>query len=169
MSDEQTVDAQEAPKELREARDRAIAQAEEARAELLQFKAATLFEKAGLGQKQAELFLKANPEAEVTNEAVSAFIEDYGFKAAEAPSSKEAAPAPKSAPLDAGLGAFDGAAVPSADGTPAAQPQMSKEDFAQLLVDNPQAAAQAYIDGTAPRNPANVQARQLVKEGIIDH
>ena len=46
---------------------------------------------------------------------------------------------------------------------------MSKSDFETLLVENPQAAAEAYAKGLTERNPANVQALQLVQKGIIDH
>ena len=81
MSDEGNTQV-ETPKDLREARDRAIERASEAEAtataavqELRQFKAETLFG----DTKHAELFLKANPEADVTAEAVSDFRSEYGL------------------------------------------------------------------------------------------
>ena len=161
--------------ELREARDRAVEAAKVAteasaatQAEFRQFKAATLFEQGGLTEKQATLFLTANPEAEITKEAVGDFIEEYGFT----PASSDSAETPKeeAPPADAGLGSFSGAAGSATKGaTPPANPKMSKTDFQELLVSNPAAAAEAYAKGQVERSPKNVQARELVKKGIIDH
>ena len=169
MSDE--AQTQETPKDLREALERQTERATEAEkaataavSELREFKAQTL-----LGnEKHAELFLKVNPEAEITRDAVNAFVKDYGLTVEQdAPpaAEKEERPDP-----GAGLGSFgEAAGSGTGGGTPAAKPKMSPEDFSKLLEENPQAAAQAYIDGTAPRNELNVQARALVEKGIIDH
>jgi hypothetical protein len=165
MDDEQTTD--NGPKELREALDRATARAEAAETGLKQFQAQTYFEKAGLGEKQASLFLKTNPDAEITSEAVGAFIEEYGFNVTQA--TPEPAPKEKE-PVDKGLSAFSGAAgAATAGSAPPVQPKMSKTDFEKLLVENPQEAAAAYAKGLVERNPANVQAQHLVQKGIIDH
>ncbi len=167
MNDEKTEE-ENGPKELREALAVSNKRGDDAVNELRTFKASTHFEKAGLGEKQASLFLKTNPEAEITAEAVSAFIDEYGF--VTTPVETEAAPTPEAKPADEGLGAFSAAAGSATAGAaPAAQPKMSKTDFAQLLIDNPQQAAAAYAKGQVERNPANVQARQLVEKGIIDH
>lgn len=170
MSDE-TTNTPEAPKDLRDARDRALAEAEAARseaqaarAELRQFQASVTFERAGLTAKHADLFLKANPDAEVTTEAVSDFAHEYGLTGVAA-EVKEETPDP-----GAGLTGLGGAAGSSMQGSaPAAQPVMSAEDFDTLLKTNPEEAAKAYAEGRAPRNAANVQARRLVEKGIIDH
>lgn len=159
----------QAPAELREAYERAEARATEAetaaqsaQSELREFKAQTLFG----NEKHAELFLKANPEAEITAESVSSFRDEYGLTVGEAP---PAAEPPKEDP-GAGLETLGEAAQGgTSGGGPAAQPKMSAQDFEKLLEENPQAAAAAYIDGTAPRNELNVQARDLVSKGIIDH
>lgn len=169
MSDENTM---EIPKDLREARDRAIAEAEEmraqaaaAQAELRQFKAAVTFERAGLSGKHAELYLKANPDADVTMESIQEFANEYGLVASQDP-----APAPEPAKTSPGLAAMGEAGGSIAGGAaPAAKPVMSLEEFQQLLVTNPQEAAKAYVEGTAPRNSLNVQANDLVRKGIIDH
>lgn len=169
-----TDETDQGPKELRERLDRAVAEAAEAtaardatQAEFRLFKAQTLFEQGGLTEKQAALFLTANPEAEITKEAVGAFIEEYGFKPAGDP---PAAPKEEAPPADAGLSTFSGAAGSATSGaTPPAQAKMSKTDFQALVVSNPAAAAEAYAKGLVERNPANVQARQLVDKGIIDH
>jgi len=167
MAEEQETD--NGPKELREALKASNAERDQAVNELRTFKAATHFEKAGLNEKQASLFLQTNPEAEINSETVGTFIEEYGFTVAE--DAPEPAPVVATAsPADEGLSAFSGAAgTATAGSTPAAQPKMSKEDFETLLVENPQAAAEAYAKGLTERNPANVQARQLVEKGIIDH
>lgn len=168
-----TEPAPEAPKELRDARDRAVERAEKAEAdalaaqsELRQFKAQTTFEKQGLTPKHADLFLKANPEAEVTVEAVTDFAHEYGLHPA-APSED---PPPVEPNPDAGAAALAGAGgSPTGGAAPAAQAKMSRADFEQLLATNPQQAAELYAQGQVERNPRNVQARELVSKGIIDH
>ena len=167
MAEEQETD--NGPKELREALDTRTTERDAAVNELRAFKAFTHFEKAGLNEKQAGLFLQTNPDAEITSESVGAFIEEYGFTTAEAEAETPIASA-QAPPADQGLSAFSGAAGTATTGsTPAVQPKMSKEDFQTLLVENPQQAAEAYAKGLVERNPANVQARQLVQKGIIDH
>lgn len=167
MTDENTP-TEDGPKELRDALERATARAEAAETGLKQFQAATFFDQAGLGEKQAQLFLQANPEAEITKEAVTSFIEEYGFSTAEP--APVAQPPSNEPPVEAPLSEFQRAAGSTAgSGTPAAQPVMSPEDWSKLLVDNPQEAAKAYVEGRAPRNEANVQARELVEKGIINH
>lgn len=159
----------EAPAELREAYDRAEARAAEAEAaaqaaatELRAFKAQTLFG----NEKHAELFLKANPDADVTPDAVNAFVQDYGLN----PATESAPPSEPKPDPGTNLASLNDAAGNGQSGAaPAAQPKMSAEDFEKLLATNPQAAAEAYMKGTAPRNELNVQARDLVTKGIIDH
>jgi len=165
MSDENTTD-DNGPKELREALNTRTTERDAAVNELRTFKASTHFEKAGLGEKQASLFLKTNPEAEITADAVKTFIDEYGFVTTPV----DTPPVENAPPVDTGLGALSGAAGAATTGSsPPAQPKMSKTDFAQLLIDNPQEAAAIYMKGQVDRNPANVQARELVKKGIIDH
>lgn len=167
MSDENTNPKD--PKDLREGYERATARAAEleaeataARAELREFKATTLFG----NEKHAELFLKANPEADITPEAVSSFVQDYGLAVeppAEAPPAEEPKPDPGAA-----LGSIS-AASQTTGSAPAAKPKMTAAEFEALLVENPQEAAKAYVEGAVERNADNVQARDLVKKGIIDH
>ncbi len=172
MSDETT---QEAPKELREARDRALEdqataekRADAAETNFRGLQATVTFEAAGLTPKHAELFLKTNPEAEVTAESAKAFADEYGLTVAQAPEGTPPAEAtPDPGQSLQGLGAAAGSTT--AGSTPAAQPVMSVEDFESLLVSNPQEAAQAYVEGRAPRNKDNVQAAELVTKGIIAH
>jgi hypothetical protein len=156
-------------------------------AEFTQFKARTIFKEAELSPKHAELYLAANPNADVTTEAVAAFAEEYGLRPAET-----AAPVPPSDPaqnhlpddgspppvertLQAGPAPADAAlaSVAAAAGSPqatigGAQPvKMSSKEFEMLLQSNPDAAAQAYAEGRVARNEANVQADQLVQKGMI--
>ena len=172
MSDENT---KEAPKELREALDRAneqlktqIDRADAAETNFRGLQATVTFKEAGLSPKHADLFLKTNPEAEVTAESAKAFADEYGLTPASAPAAAPAEPVtPDPNAGLAGLGAAAGSGTAGA--APAAQPVMSQEDFASLLESNPQEAAKAYVEGRAPRNKDNVQAQELVTKGIIDH
>ena len=93
MTDENTP---QEPKELREAYERAETRATEAekaataaQSELREFKAQTLFG----NEKHAELFLKANPEAEITPDTVQSFVKDYGLQPATTPSPADEPPA----------------------------------------------------------------------------
>lgn len=170
MSDENT---QTAPKELREALDRAneklateTTRADAAETNFRGLQASVTFKDAGLTPKHADLFLKTNPEAEVTAENAQAFAEEYGLQPTSAP-----APASEEAPsANTELGGLGGAAGSETAGSaPVAQPKMSAEDFSKLLESNPQEAAKAYVEGRAPRHEDNVTANELVKKGIIDH
>jgi len=168
MSNENTP---QEPKDLRDAYERANARAAEAEeaatkaiTDLREFKATTLFG----NEKHADLFLAKNPEAEITPEVVADFVKDYGLQPASTEPVTPVDP-PKEDP-GAALGTLGGAAGSAEAGSaPPAQPKMSKEDFEQLLQTNPQAAAEAYVSGIAPRNAQNVTARELVTKGIIDH
>lgn len=171
MTEENTT---QTPKDLRDALERAEARATEAEktaqaatSDLRRFQATVTFEKNGLTPKHAELFLKANPEAEVTPEAVSDFAHEYGLATGEPePSGKKE----ETPPANEGLNTFgEAAGSGTAGSTPAAQPQMSQEDFESLLATNPDEAAKAYAEGRVSRNSLNVQARDLVNKGIIDH
>lgn len=163
MSDETT---QEAPKELREALDRAKAEAAEAAAqaqaatqELRQFKATTLFG----NEAHAELFLKANPEADVTQDAVAQFRETYGLGVTtEAP---PADTAPKTEPGLAAMGAAAGS--PIGGSAPAETAQIGWDEFQGLLESNPTEAAKLYAEGRVKPNSLNVQAREARQKGII--
>lgn len=163
MSDENT---QETPKDLREAHERAVekakaaeAEALSARQELRQFKAETLFGNA----QHAELFLKANPDADVTQDAVAQFRETYGIGASSEPSPE---PEPQ---VDPGLAAMGGAASsPIGGAAPAEQAQLGWDEFEAVLASNPQEAAKLYSEGRVKPNSMNVQARELAQKGIID-
>ncbi len=164
----------QAPKELREALDRAnekvaeqTTRADAAETNLRVLQASTTFEKANLNPKHADLFLKTNPDVEATPQAVADFAHEYGLAPAEGTPPPDAEETP---PADTGLAALAGAAGSAAAGsTPAAQPKMSAEDFNKLLETNPDAAAQAYVEGKVERHPENVTAQYLVDKGIIDH
>lgn len=70
-----------------------------------------VFEKFGLTQKHAELFLKVNPEAEVSDDAVKVFAEEYSLplQAPEEPAGGESAQ-PETAPfVPADVGTTGGA------------------------------------------------------------
>ena len=170
------------PTELREALDRANETRDTAITELRTYKAGVLFKDAGLAPKHAELFLKTNPDAEVTAETAQAFAEEYSLQPATAPApAGEPAPiqgepvqpvegTPPATPVDAGMSAMEGAGGSITAGVaPAAVAKMSSDDFQVLLAKDPAAAAQAYTEGRVERNSLNVQADQLVQKGIINH
>lgn len=168
------TDENQTPKDLREALDRAEARtaeaekvAQAAQSQLRTFQAQVTFEKQGLTPKHADLFLKTNPDAEVTPDAVQAFVEEYSLAPASPAPAEEAQPKPAGNPS---LSAFQEASGGGTQGhAPVASPKMSKQDFEKLLETNPQEAAKAYMEGRTERNELNVQARDLVAKGIIDH
>ena len=173
---------QQEPKELREALERSQAAETKAVSELREYKAGVLFKDAGLQPKHAELFLKTNPDAEVTAETAAAFADEYSLAPVQVPASdapkagEEAKPVegapvtPAAAPADAGLAAMGEAAGSAKGGTvPAVVAKMSNEAFQELLATNPAEAAKAYTEGRVERNSLNVQADQLVQKGIINH
>ncbi len=169
---------QQEPKELREALDRATKGEADAISELREYKAGVIFKDAGLAPKHADLFLKTNPDAEVTAETAAAFAEEYSLAPAKAPEPAPADPAappadpatPVAPPVDAGMAAL-GEAAGSAKGgaAPAVVAKMSADAFATLLATNPAEAAKAYTEGRVDRNSLNVQADALVQKGIINH
>jgi len=180
MSD--TQNPQE-PKELREAYERQVAATKALEAEYRTFKTSTLFKEQGLTPKHAELYLAANPDGEISPEAIQTFAAEYGLQPAAAP-----APPPQdehynsegdTPPLETTLttGPKDApsslASLQGAAGTPQAAFQsanpgvMTPKEFQKLLETNPGEAARAYTEGRAPRNEQNVQADQLVAKGII--
>jgi hypothetical protein len=180
MSDDQIQE----PKELREAYDRQVAATKAIEAEFRTFKTSTLFKEQGLTPKHAELYLAANPNGEISPEAIQTFAAEYGLQPATAP-----APAPAAdehydsegsiPPLEttltrgpqaanSALASLQGAAgTPQATFASAAPAVMTTAEFQKLLQSNPAEAAKAYAEGRAPRNEQNVQADQLVAKGII--
>jgi len=77
-------------------------------------------------------------------------------------------PEPAQIPVDASLASLSGAAgSPAATIASALPVKMNQVEFEKLLASNPQAAAQAYVEGRVERNEANVTADQLVTKGVI--
>lgn len=182
MSTEQAME----PKELREAYDRQVAENQQLQREFKTFRAEVTFKDNGLTEKHAQLFLAANPDAEITPETVSTFAAEYGLQPAAAATPQAQLPeghlppdgSPPAVertladgpqrPIDASLASLQGAAGTPAASFASAQPAiMSQNEFQKLLESNPQEAAKAYAEGRAPRNEANVQADQLQEKGII--
>jgi len=90
--------------------------------------AAKVFSAVGLSEKQAELFIKLNPEAEVNPETVREFAESYGLPVSE----KEASQDVPFKPVEGGV---------PADG------KLSRDDLSALYRENPAAALKALQDG----------------------
>lgn len=158
----------EGMKNLRESRDSAIAERDEARAELREFKATTMFTGNGLTEKHAELFLKTNPEADITPDVVKTFADEYGLAVQAQEGGQEPPPEAKKENPDSGAAALAGAAGSSTAGsTPAEQAKISRADYEKLLESNPSEAAKLFVEGRVETHPLNVQARQLRDRGII--
>lgn len=157
------------PAELRKAYDELKDNYSSLQKEHTTFKAATLFKEQNLSPKHADLFLAANPGAEITSETIQAFAEEYQLAPATEAATAEPPPTtPQTAPPSEGLASMEGAAgTPEGTIGEALPAQMSKEDFQQLLRTNPDAAAQAYAEGRVPRNSLNTQADQMQERGII--
>ncbi len=174
------------PKELREAFDRTKAELAQARSELRSFKTEVTFKEQGLTPKHAQLFLAANPDAEVTPEVVQNFAAEYGLtpatKQEPAPPANDGhLPADGSPPAvertladgpqrtsNEQLASLQGAAgTPSGSFASADPAKMSQEQFQQLLQTNPSEAAKAYAEGRVERHKDNVQADWLAAKGII--
>jgi hypothetical protein len=175
------------PADLRQAYDALVVQHKATQAEFTTFKAQTIFKEAKLSPKHAELYLAANPDAEVSAEAVAAFAEEYSLRPAEVPAPvpvpdpaqnhlpADGSPPPVERTLGSGPAPADAAlaSVAAAAGSPqgtlgAATPVvMSAKEFETLLKTNPDAAAQAYAEGRVARNEGNVQADHLQSKGVI--
>lgn len=181
MSD---TDTSMEPKELREAYDRQVAENKALQGEFRTFKTSVFFKEQGLTPKHAELYLAANPNGEISPEAVQTFAAEYGLQPAAAPAPAKAedehydsegnipplettlTTGPKTA--NSALASLQGAAgTPQAAFASANPAVMTGAEFQKLLQTNPAEAAKAYAEGRAPRNEQNVQADQLVAKGII--
>ncbi len=178
-----TTEQTEGMKELREALDRANTERDQAQADLRTFSTSVTFKEQGYTPKHAELYLKTNPEGDVSAEAVQAFANEYGLAPTEVPVVTPApgnlppdgSPPPverilgSGPPPDANLRSFaDVGGSPAGQFEQAAPAKMAQKDFQKLLADNPDAAAQAYREGRVERNEGNVQADQLVQKGVIN-
>jgi hypothetical protein len=173
------------PKDLREAYDRQKAENAQLAQEFRTFRAEVTFKEQGLTPKHAQLYLAANPDGDVTPEAVQNFASEYGLQPAQAAPPADPAPDPGGLPEggappaversladgpnpEASLANLQGAAgTPAGNFAAAAPAVMSQAEFQKLLASNPQEAAKAYAEGRAPRNEANIQADQLAQKGII--
>lgn len=175
------------PKELREAFEKTKAELNQAKAELRSFKTEVTFKEQGLTPKHAQLFLAANPDAEVSPEIVQNFAAEYGLQPANTeeavPARQEEGhlPADGSPPAvertladgprpvsDQTLASLQGAAGTPAGSFASADPaKMSQDQFQSLLQTNPSEAAKAYAEGRVERHKDNVQADWLAAKGII--
>lgn len=88
------------------------------------------FKGIGLSEKQADLYLKVNPEGEISVDNVKLFAEEYGFKAAN-----EAAESETSEEEGDESGAF--APVSSTDGTPPSGKVYNSSEWFDLYMKNP--------------------------------
>tara|TARA_Y100001970_G_C14083932_1_gene776239 strand:- start:433 stop:927 length:495 start_codon:yes stop_codon:yes gene_type:complete len=164
MSNEQGagLSNEESIPNLREALDKAKAdnntlqeQFNQVSGELKGMKAKEAFRAGGYQDSHAELFLKANPDADITNETVSEFVTSYNLS-------------PQSAPVEQSAGLSDMGQVadntsPSVVGTPEGG-KISKADYKKLQASDPTAAHEALIQGKVEMRGDNYVANQTFNQ-----
>ena len=138
--------------------------------------ARTVFEKAGLNEKHADLFLKVNGEADITAEAVATFVQEYGLNPPAPTGEGEKAPTgqPEGKPVEANpstenLAGMSGAGSPATGSTPPSSPgqKMTQEQFQAQLQSDPGAAIQAYREGRVEHAEGNVFVDKAKREGLL--
>jgi len=123
--------------------------------ELKGMKAKEAFRAGGFQDSHAELFLKANPDAEINNDTVSEFVTSYNL-------SPQSAPVEQSAGLN-NMGQVADNASPSVVGTPEGG-KMTKEQYKKLQVNDPTAAHEALIQGKVEMRDDNYVANQTFNQ-----
>ena len=123
--------------------------------ELKGMKAKEVFRASGFQDSHAELFLKANPDAEINNDTVSEFVTSYNL-------SPQSAPVEQSAGLN-NMGQVADNASPSVVGTPEGG-KMTKEQYKKLQVNDPTAAHEALIQGKVEMRGDNYVANQTFNQ-----
>jgi len=143
---------------LREALDKATSdkntlqdQFNEVSGELKGMKAKEAFRAGGFQDSHAELFLKANPEAEINNDTVTEFVTSYNLT-------------PQSAPVEQSAGLTDIGKVadnssPAVIGTAEAG-KMTKQQYKKLQVSDPTLAHEALLKGNVQMREDNYVANQ---------
>jgi hypothetical protein len=147
---------------LREALDKANADRNELQeqfnqvsGELKNLKAKEAFKASGFQDSHAELFLKANPDAEINNESISEFVNTYNLS----PAKQESVPSPQTNEGLANLGNVGNNANPAVVGT-AENAKMTKAEYKKLQATDPTAAHQALVTGRVQMRDDNIVANQ---------
>lgn len=146
MTPDQLRDAYEATKKENAKLQKA---AEEALAEVRTLKAVNAVKDAGLSAELADLYIVANPEADITVESVKEFAEKYGIPASEATPVVDEAATEQPRPEQAGLSNFARAGSGAGNGgaAPIGTKHLTRDEFLVLQRDNPAAARQALAEG----------------------
>lgn len=97
--------------------------------------AGKIFSQLGLSEKQAKLFLKVNPDADVTEQAARDFAEEYGFEVNEEGSEEEIEQEGPFSPS------------PSSGGKPAPGKIFTSEEWYDLYKENPAEAMKIASQG----------------------
>ena len=125
-------------------------------AALKQFQAKETFRSNGYSEAHAELFVKANPEAEINPESIQEFVNAYDLK-----------PQVQEQVNNEGMKNLSGVAQKPADnvnqiGTAETQ-QLTKQEYKKLQASDPTAAHEALIQGRVTLRDDNVLGDSLNK------
>jgi hypothetical protein len=123
-------------------RDAAQAELTALRGQVRESNARTLADKLGMTEKQLGLYLKANPDADVTEDGLKGFAEEYGMLAPKPDDS-----APKTSTAEERLASSGIPFVPMQGGASAPGPKPGLDEFRAMYKRNPQAAEQAALRG----------------------
>ena len=127
----------------------------EVNAELRQYKAKEVFRNSGYSEKHAELYVKSNPEAEFTNEAIQEFVTSYDLKPSTGQQEVN----------EENLNQMSSVAEPPSSQVGevgmADTGKMSKSEYKQLQSKDPTAAHEALIQGRVQFREDNVIADSL--------
>lgn len=148
-------------KEAKEAKEASAAS--EAKARL--FEAKDAFRTAGYKPEQAALYVAANPDGEITTEAVATFADSYGLAPVE---QSKGEPAPESGdksnpPSGSELTPMGRAGSRPGDGgaAPASTEQMTHPEWMELNRKDPAAAREALVKGRVEISQDNFYARMF--------
>jgi hypothetical protein len=149
LSEESIPNLREALKASQEKTKELENQFAEVNAQLKQFQAKDAFRSNGFAETHADLFVKANPDAEITPEAIQEFVTAYDLK-----------PQPKTQASNQGMKELSGVAQKPSDsigqmGT-AETAQMTKTEYKKLLASDPTAAHEALVQGRVQLREDNI-------------
>lgn len=149
-------EAMSTPEELRDAFDAVSKEnkkLQSQQAELLKenraLKAQLATRDAGVKPEVADLYIAANPDADISVDSIKEFVEKYGIAGGEpVPVGEESAEQP-SAPSTEGLDQFARAGSRTSPGgsAPDGKKVLTRDEFLMLQKDNPMAARQALAEG----------------------
>ena len=148
---------------VRDALDKATAdkttlqeQLTEVSGELKGMKAKEAFRAGGFQDSHADLFIKTNPDAEITTESINEFVNKYSLNPTEAPqqaseSLSDMGNVAQTSPQSGVVGTAEAG-------------KMTKADYKKLQVSDPTAAHQALLEGKVQMREDNYVANQTFNQ-----